>query len=257
MYTDQVEKPPERDHKGRYLDAEGVPHERVSDFISRWEGAATFLTQWQQRHIVRGAGMRPDIAMIAAALDIKEDREELNRMAVRLGEVSGADIAANLGTAVHAAHEHSPSGVEWAEMYETAISTCLESLGITVVENEKKVFHSLGYAGTIDDVCRKGDGDLFVGDLKNGKQIGRRHIISQLSMYAHALRETVSDSVDTRYGLLVHMPVAEAGELRKSTQIVAKRVELVQDIVRLPWMTADDFKQYQIKQIYKAKVENK
>lgn len=253
----------QRDVQGRYLDSEGRAYERVSTLINRWSPPKTNLERWRERHVARGAGRRPDIAQLAACLDIKTDRDELHGIIDDLMQVSESDVAANLGTAVHAAHEHHSQGFrpDWARPYTEAIAACLDELCLDVVAHEQVVFHPLGFAGTIDDILisakPSANNQALVGDLKTGSSVDRRHIITQLSMYAAALDSSTSDqtSVCRTHGLLVHIPVCDSGELMKNTQIVAKRVELIEDIVAIPWLSKDQFKSKQIEVIYKKKVE--
>ena len=58
---------------------------------------------WSARCAAKGAGMRPDLAVMAAPLDIAADKHELDGIVAQLEEAGGRSAAANRGTAMHSA----------------------------------------------------------------------------------------------------------------------------------------------------------
>ena len=74
----------ERDGWGRYK----LPHP-ASGRKQAWTRATTFaksisdtfaLSQWSQRMALKGAALRPDLVSLAHSLDVKADREQLNKL---------------------------------------------------------------------------------------------------------------------------------------------------------------------------------
>jgi hypothetical protein len=71
--------------------------------LPNYLGAGFSAPAWSARCQAKGAGLRPDLAIMAAPLDIAADKAELDRLAEQMAEAGGRSAAANRGTAMHSA----------------------------------------------------------------------------------------------------------------------------------------------------------
>lgn len=169
--------------------------------------AKKFLTDdysiklWEQRLTLKGAGLRPDLGQMAAALEIKADKDELNELVKQAARAAGRESKANTGTALHRQMEAILKG----ETIDAApdllpdiaeIQMTLDRYGIEAVSEqwvEPFVINTdIPGAGSPDSFVTStyfGPGNLVL-DLKNSDDpFGFSSLLEyavQLATYAHA-----------------------------------------------------------------------
>jgi hypothetical protein len=262
MQPDPVKRAePKRDGWGRYL----LPHPGTGK-RQAWTRATTFansvsdtfaLSQWSQRMAFKGAALRPDLVSLAHGLDVKADRDKLNKLVEQAKEAAGQKVAANLGTALHSFTEAIDRGGSLGDIPPQhvpdvhAYTAALHSEGMEpvphLIERITAVPH-LGVAGTFDRILRLPDGTHAIGDLKTGADLkySWHEIVIQLALYAHGVNQvglwdpekeewqgprSYGDSLETGpwdvpevrtdFGIVMHLPVGKA-------QCTLYRVDLVQ-----------------------------
>ena len=159
------------------------------------------LNQWQQRMVARGIGLRPDLASLAATLDVKADKDRLEDVVKRAKDTAGANTASNWGTVVHALLEqvNGSGDIESAvdrvpEAQRGDVRAYLRSLsehGIEVLPHLMERFtlvRSYEVAGKFDNIVRTPRG-YMVADTKTGRDLeyGGGEIAVQLALYAHGV----------------------------------------------------------------------
>lgn len=196
--------------------------------VAEWTRATTFaksisdtftLSQWNQRNVLIGATLRPDIVAAAAGKDVARDREQLNTWTEELGAAAGNKVAANLGTAVHSWTELVDRN--WTDrhvvlrdqvpdefkIHVLAYIELLEETGLepvpTLIEFSTGVLQ-YEVMGTSDNCYRAtrhlelsmprgkvrlSPGEFVIGDKKTGKDLtyGWQEICIQLSLYAKGI----------------------------------------------------------------------
>jgi hypothetical protein len=173
-----------------------------------WMRATTFakaaadtfaLTRYNERLTLVGATLRPDVVALAHGKDVREHRNELDKLVDEIKNAAGAKVAANLGTAVHAFTERIDAGTltlaEVPEQYRRYVEAYLTALRVNGMECvpgliERTTFTSeFNVAGTFDRVYRLPDGTYAIGDLKTGRDLkyGQMEIAVQLALYAHGI----------------------------------------------------------------------
>src|SRR5690606_34160912 len=83
--------------------------ERVDDMFR--------LDRYNERLVVRGMALSPDLCELAAAVggtETREDKEELTRIAGLAKTAAGGDVKANRGTALHKLRERRDRGEDLA-----------------------------------------------------------------------------------------------------------------------------------------------
>jgi hypothetical protein len=242
----------ERDRWGRYK----LKHP-VSGEPQAWTRATTFaksisdtftLSQWAQRMVVKGLTVRPDLVSLAYPLDVKADRDALNKIVEDAKAAAGDKVAANMGTARHTFTQRideDPEADIEKLVPESALDdvrayrTALEEGGIRVVPaliERITAVPDYGVAGTLDrgldlSKCRLdlgpkvdlADGRLVIGDLKTGRdlQYGWNEISIQLALYAMGVKacgvwnlkaKTWDPPCPVRqdFALVMHLPVGES-----------------------------------------------
>jgi hypothetical protein len=194
---------PSRDRWGRYL-IQGQPHTRATSFAGLV--SETFaLNQWQQRMVIKGMAMRPDLAALAHGLEVKSDSRALNSIAQQAKEAAGNRVAANIGTAYHAFTERLDAGLitvdevppqyrdrvaQYADtMRRARLTTRPEWIERSTAVRADQVESPLPVAGTMDRILQLPGGDLVIGDLKTGSDLsyGWDEISTQLAVYAHGV----------------------------------------------------------------------
>lgn len=194
---------PDRDRWGRYL-IMGTAHTRATTFAKL--GANTkAIEAWNERNVIRGLTLRPDLLMLANGLEVKRDRNDLNSIAAQAKDAAGSKVAANIGTAYHAFGERIDAGLHGLEAVPDAyrervhqyvatvrgagLSTRPEWIERTTAVRADQVGAPLPVAGTLDRIFQLPDGSLVIGDLKTGSDLsyGEMEIEVQLALYAHGV----------------------------------------------------------------------
>lgn len=225
-----------------------VPYTRMSglgDFLSP---DPKYLHQWELGRLLVGAGLRPDVARMAAALNIpqdpgvpwqrkhSEDKKVLKGLVEQALDAGGAHAKANYGTAVHSLAEpdaHGMIGEDDAMLREDieGFRYIFDAI-IQRVASELFVANDhLRAAGTFDGAVRiPGIDGLVCADWKTGKYKGIDHGV-QMSGYANGelydtytderktFEEAFGEPVRNDVGLVVRVPAG-------STEPVEKRVKL-------------------------------
>jgi len=182
---------------------------------------------WSARCQAKGAGLRPDLAVMAAPLDVSADRDELDRLVAEMEVAGGRMAAANRGTAMHSAIRRLLRGIE-PEMPEgceadlAAIRVELDAWGIELVEgmDEVQLFSPhLPACGQADAIvrCERLDGRPIVLDHKTGS-LRPLDCAIQLAPYAQSTHlaslggdgavqlEALPFELGTDVGLVLHAP---------------------------------------------------
>lgn len=194
---------PDRDRWGRYL-IMGKAHTRATTFAKL--GANTkAIEAWNERNVIRGLTLRPDLLMLANGLEVKRDRNDLNSIAAQAKDAAGSKVAANIGTAYHAFSERVDAGLiatlDVPEQYRRRVYQYTDALaraGLmtrpewierTTAVRADQIGAPLPVAGTLDRIFQLPDGSLVIGDLKTGSDLryGEMEIEVQLALYAHGV----------------------------------------------------------------------
>ncbi|HEX5705632.1 MAG TPA: hypothetical protein VFX97_20705 [Pyrinomonadaceae bacterium] len=194
---------PVRDRWGRYL-IMGTAHTRATTFAKL--GANTkAIEAWNERNVIRGLTLRPDLLMLANGLEVKRDRNDLNSIAAQAKDAAGSKVAANIGTAYHAFSERIDAGLmsladvptEYRHRVDqylcringAGLRTRPEWIERTTAVRADQVGAPLPVAGTLDRIFQLPDGSLVIGDLKTGSDLsyGEMEIEVQLALYAHGV----------------------------------------------------------------------
>lgn len=190
---------------GRYrfpdpVTGEGREWQRVTN-LARMIADEYALNQWQQRMVARGMGLRPDLAALAATLDVKADRDRLEDVVKKARDTAGANSASNWGNAIHALLEqvHGASDIEAAvdqvpDAQREDVRAYLRSLkehSIEVLPNLVERFtlvRPYEVAGKFDNIVRTPRG-CMVADTKTGRSLeyDGLEIAVQLALYAHGV----------------------------------------------------------------------
>lgn len=203
---------------------------RPSGVAKRFLTSTYALEQWSKRMVLKGAGLRPELAQQAAVLDVKEDRDVLQDLATQAMETAGSARKATIGTTIHAVLESILLGdpVEIPPDLQAnidAIRACLLYWGIEVVPGWVEAFvinADLPAAGSADAIVTLPGHDLpLIFDLKTGGD--PRHYTRpleyavQAAIYAnatHSWRGTGTDliampEVDKTKALILWAPSEE------------------------------------------------
>lgn len=264
----------ERDRWGRYLLKNPIsgnkePFTRATTFAKSISDTFA-LSQWAQRMTAKGLAIRPDLVANAYHLDVKKDRDELNKLVEDAKAAAGDKVAANMGTALHTfterVDEEPHAGVEelvpeshWPDV--KAYRSALEEGGIRVIpEMIERVtaVPEFEVAGTLDrgldlsdclldlgsDVDLS-DGCEVIGDLKTGRdlQYGWNEISIQLAIYAMGVKGCGVWNLRTKtwdpprpvrqdFALVIHLPVGEhkATLYKVELEPARRAMELCRDV---------------------------
>lgn len=187
------------------------------------------LDRWNLRMVAKGMGIRHDLVMLAANLDVTDDKEELQEIADKAHEAAGGNVGANMGTALHTYVERLDAGQSLngqrmapatrraldryqQTMLEYGLETRPEFMERVVLNYEYKI------VGRLDRILFD---PIFwslprIGDLKTGSTMdfGGLEIAIQLALYANAdfiwNEETSSweefPEMDKQWGIVMHLP---------------------------------------------------
>jgi hypothetical protein len=190
------------------------------------------LDRWNERMIMKGAGLRPDLVALAASLDVTDDKEELQSLADSAKEAAGSKVGANMGTALHKHCERLDGGEDMSKVPMTlGTRNALDVYRQTMAEYgfvidpalmERIVLNKkLDIMGRLDRVLM--DPEFWdlprIGDLKTQKTMdfGALEIAVQLSIYANAEWMWNFDTksweefpqMDIEYAHVMHLPVGK------------------------------------------------
>jgi hypothetical protein len=187
------------------------------------------LEQWKLRMVAKGVGMRPDLQAKAAALDPDVDKKDFADVVETAMQAAESGRGANFGTAMHKFAERlddgesvKSMGVPPALMADVeAYARVLREAHLTVVPEYSErvcVNPEYNYAGRWDRVVRDREGNLFILDLKTGKDVleyGSLEYATQQALYAYATHLCTPDftgyeampRVDTDKALILHLPI--------------------------------------------------
>lgn len=225
-------------HAGRYVLPDPVTGQekhwsRVST-IAKVLQDSYHLDNWKLRMVAKGMGIRPDLVALAANLDVKEDKEDLQDIADKAHEAAGGNVGANMGTALHAYAERVDRGEDLSNagmhantrraldryqktMREYGLETRPDLMERVVLNYE------YGIVGRLDRILND---PVFwslprIGDLKTGSTMdfGGLEIAMQLALYAHADYIWNEDTgqwddfpeMDQENGIVMHLP-SQGGE---------------------------------------------
>jgi hypothetical protein len=218
------------DDRGRYK----IPHPDTGK-PARWTRATTFakaiaeteaLQRWAERHVAKGLSERPDL-MARVARTPLDQRRVLDSVTREAKTAAGAWKKAGYGTTLHGLTERVDlgdldpfkAGPPWGAMLrayveilkEQRIEILPEYVEGTVVVKKYMV------AGTFDRIVRMPSGELWIADLKTGRDLSwsMGEIAIQLSLYANA--DAIYDfdkaefkpmpKVNMEQALVIHLPV--------------------------------------------------
>lgn len=236
MTTVSGQPEPDRDRWGRYL-IMGQAHTRATTFAKL--GANTkAIGLWNERNVIRGLTLRPDLLMLANGLEVKRDRDQLNSIASQAKDAAGSKVAANIGTAYHAFSERIDAGLMTLEdvphqyrarvqqyitkVADAGLTTRPEWIERTTAVRADQISAPLPVAGTLDRIFQLPDGSLVIGDLKTGSDLsyGEMEIEVQLALYAHGVNTHGLFDWNTKtWQTLNSLPERSYGVLRVRTDI--------------------------------------
>lgn len=217
--------------RGRYtlpnpVNGKSKSWQRVTNFIKLVDDTY-HLELWKQRNVAKGIAMRPDLVEAVQPLDVKQDKERLNRIVERAQDIAGAYKMSGEGTALHTSTELADyAGGSLATVpahHQPRVQLYLDALrvnGLTVVPDMiERVTASQRYevAGKFDRVYQLADGSYVIGDLKTGDSLdlSMASIAGQLACYEDGINHTgIWDGaryderikVRTDFGIVVHLP---------------------------------------------------
>lgn len=189
------------------------------------------LEKWKLRMVAKGVGMRPDLQAKAAALDPDVDKKDFADVVETAMQAAEAGRGANFGTAMHKFAERLDDGETVKGMgVPAALAADVEAYArvlreahLTVVPEYSErvcVNPEYNYAGRWDRVVRDRSGNLFILDLKTGKDVleyGSLEYATQQALYAYATHLCTPDftsyeampGVDTDKALILHLPIGK------------------------------------------------
>lgn len=200
---------------------------RVST-IARTLGDEYGLTAWKLRMTAKGVALRPDLIASAAAADVETDKSTLDGIVKSAMEKAEAGAGANYGNALHnftqrldAGESVTAMGVPAALVADVeAYAATLKRHGLTVLPDYSErviVNPDQEYAGRWDRVVRDRAGNLYVLDLKTGKDLSYSWLefATQEALYSRARYMCSLDFtgyepapvVDQSKALVMHLPV--------------------------------------------------
>jgi hypothetical protein len=197
-----------------------IPYRRVTTFVGCLEDTYNLMA-WKNRQVAYGMGQRKDLVLAAAAAD-PDDKRKLNEIAEKATEHALASASATTGTALHALTERidrgQPLGVVPTE-YQADIDAyraATESIEWVDIESFR-VYDDWQVAGTADRIGKDANGCTRIYDIKTGSIDYPHKMAMQLAMYARSIpyniatdqRGTDPESVDLRYGIIIHLPAGE------------------------------------------------
>lgn len=204
--------------------------QRVTNFVKLTDDTY-HLELWKQRNVAKGvaliAAQRDGFLDDLVRLDVKQDKERLNRICEKAQDQADAYKLADEGTALHTSTELADyAGGDLnrvPEHHRAKVRLYLDALaanGLTVVPGMiERVTASAAYevAGKFDRVYRLADGSNVIGDLKTGDSLdlSMPSIAAQLDCYRDGInncgifngqRYDTDLKVRDDFGIVVHLP---------------------------------------------------
>lgn len=220
---------PKRDRWGRYL----LPDPDTGKERA-WTRATTIsgilsdhynIEIWAQRMVALGFVKRPEL-FVEMVRTQETDKKEQKRIVGEAKEAGGANVASELGTAIHEACEARDRGEPFDARFELEVTTYrvkMKELELDILPGwiERIVIvPSLGVAGTLDRmVTRRGWQLPRMADLKTGATVHfseLEHTIQQ-ALYANATHYWDSETeelvevppIDKDSALIIHLPAGQ------------------------------------------------
>jgi len=187
------------------------------------------LDMWERRVIVKGMGLRHDLAMLAANLDVTKDKEKLQDIAAKAKDTAGGNIGSNMGTAFHDYAQRMDSGEDMSkERMSPRTRRTLEAYKREMQDNDVEVLpdlmervvcvYDLGICGRLDRVLTsKWWNAPRIGDVKSQKTLdfGYLSVAMQLAIYTRADYMYNEDTgeweaapeTDLFKGMVMHTPI--------------------------------------------------
>lgn len=238
LETPQVRKPdPARPEakRGRYTlpnpeNGKSKSWQRVTNFVKMTDDTY-HLELWKNRNVAKGIAILVDTGRITLAqlakLDVKADRDRLNKITEAAQDAAEAYKNADEGTALHTSTELADyAGGDLNRVpvhHRRKVRMYLDALaanGLTQVPDmieRVTVCNRYGVAGKFDRVWQLGDGSKVIGDLKTGDalELSLPSIAAQLECYERGINEhgifngrnyDTDLKVRTDFGIVVHLP---------------------------------------------------
>jgi hypothetical protein len=200
-----------------------VPMTRVTNVakaLSDTEG----LMKWAERMVAIGMARRPDLVATAASLDPVADKSALGDIARFAKRSAGDKVAAELGTAIHAATEAADLGeevpAEFAERvteYQRALAAAGIQIDAALIE-VVLVLEDRKVAGTTDRLVTMGEPEHIVFDLKTGADVAYKQLEHCLQLTAYSRATSIFDpetgkhrpmpKVNQERGIICHLPAS-------------------------------------------------
>lgn len=226
---DDLLKPEGKIKRGRYQivspdGGERTGYTRATTISTSIEDKSN-LIDWKAAKVALGMARNPGLVARAATAD-QDDKAAFRKIALAAADAGGANEAAEIGTAIHAALEVSWHDLSAApSMFATeakAVHEALKAAGLSVVPGlvERVVVNdTLKVAGTFDLVLTDGTTN-YIADVKSGKTLlGALGYAIQLYLYAtadslydHGIAEDGSQDVrspmpdlDKTRGVILHI----------------------------------------------------
>lgn len=225
-----------RDRWGRYVlptstdpDATWAAHTRATTLSSAVEDRFQ-LEAWKRRMLALGLGRRPDLVTAAASLTSGQgDKKRLNELTEKALEASGANAAAEQGTALHRLCERVDLGEDipdgpWIPDV-TAYVRSMRTAGLQILPEFVEVVLSAGrvpglttgtkerVAGTCDRIVVDADGQYAIADIKTGQTLDYSDVSIgvQFAVYASALTMYDKNAEELVYSLEVECVRQDVG----------------------------------------------
>lgn len=224
------QKPGRVDDRNRYK----IPHPDTGR-PARWTRATTFakaiaetenLQRWAERHVAKGIALRPDLLARVEQTPL-DQRRILDQVANQAKTAAGAWKKAGYGTTFHGLTERVDlgeldpfqMGPPWGSMLRTYVQS-LHGAGIKILPEyveQTVVVKKFMVAGTFDRIVAMPNGELWIADLKTGRDLSwsMGEIAIQLALYANADKIYDFDAGEFRdmpevskdQALVIHAPV--------------------------------------------------
>ena len=204
--------------------------QRVTNFVKLTDDTY-HLELWKQRNVAKGvallAGERDGFLDDLVRLDVKKDKERLNRICEKAQDQADAYKMSDEGTALHTSTELADyaGGIlgPVPQHHRAKVRLYLDALaanGLSVVPGMiERVTASATYevAGKFDRVYQLADGSYVIGDLKTGDSLDLSlpSIAAQLDCYRDGInnvgifngqRYDTDIKVRDDFGIVVHLP---------------------------------------------------